>query len=131
MRFISYLFHTLLALFLLAVSGLSLAAGGENLRLGMLPWSGSTLAYILFLGALFGLITLILAWRGTLRFLFLLWAVTVAAFLLKGYIFSSYRFSGDFKTAVSLILGALVALPGAWFQLQRKATPAKRFQASR
>jgi ABC-type maltose transport system permease subunit len=131
MRFISYLFHAILALFLVAVSGMSLATGGENLRLGMLPWTGSTLAYVVFFAALFGLLSVFLALRGTWRVLFLIWAVAVAGFLLKGYIFSGYRFSGNFSMAAYLILASLVALPGAWFQLWRRNAPAKRFQASR
>jgi ABC-type maltose transport system permease subunit len=130
MRFISYLFHAILALFLIAVSGVALASG-EDLQLRMLPWSGSTLEYVVFFSALFGLIAVILALRGTLRVLFLIWAVAVAGFLLKGYIFSGYRFSGNFSTAAYLIAASLVALPGAWFQFRRKAAPTKRFQAAR
>ena len=41
-RYLTYLFHGLLALFLLAVSGLSLATGQTNLRMGVLPWTGPT-----------------------------------------------------------------------------------------
>ncbi len=131
MRFISYLFHAMLAAFLIAVSGISLATGGESLRMGVLPWTGSTLEYVVFFGGLFGLLTVALALRGSLRILFLIWAVAVAGFLLKGYIFSGYRFSGNFGTAAYLILASLVALPGAWFQFRPKAAPVKRFQASR
>jgi ABC-type maltose transport system permease subunit len=130
MRFISYLFHAVLALFLIGVSGIALASG-EDLQLKMLPWTGSTLEYVVFFSALFGLLTVILALRGTLRILFLVWALAVAGFLLKGYIFSSYRFAGNFQTAAWLILASLVALPGAWFQLRRKSAPARRFQATR
>ncbi len=131
MRFISYFFHAILALFLVAVSGVSLASGGENLRLGMLPWTKSTLAYIVFFGGLFGLLTVILALRGTLRVLFLVWAVVVAGFMIKGFILSGYRFSGNVSTAAFLILASLVALPGAWFQFQRKTGQAKSFRAAR
>jgi len=42
-RYFSYVFNGLLALFLLAVSGLALASGAANLHLGMLPWSGAML----------------------------------------------------------------------------------------
>jgi hypothetical protein len=130
MRFISYLIHAVLALFLIGVSGIALASK-EDLHLGMLPWTGSTLEYVVFFSALFGLLAVILALRGTMRILFLIWALAVAGFLVKGYIFSGYRFAGNFETAAWVILASLVALPGAWFQLTRKPAPAKRFQATR
>src|SRR4051794_11920184 len=105
MRYYSYLFHLLLALFLLAVSGLALASGAGNLRLGMLPWTGPTLTYAVFFGALAGLIAVFLAMKGTLRILFLLWSAVVAVFLVKGYIFSGYKFQvGEFRTAIYLIV---------------------------
>jgi len=120
MRYYSYLFHLLLALFLLAVSGLALATGSANLRLDMLPWTGQTLTYVLFFGALGGLIAVLLAMKGTLRILFLLWSLLVAIFLIKGYIFSGYKFqTGEFRTAIYLIVASLIAIPGAWFQLTR------------
>jgi hypothetical protein len=37
-RYFAYVFHALLALFLIAVSGLAMASGGGDLRLRMLPW---------------------------------------------------------------------------------------------
>jgi hypothetical protein len=120
MRYYSYLFHLLLALFLVAVSGLALASGSGNLRLGMLPWTGQTLTYAVFGGGLAGLIAVLLAMKGTLRIVFLLWSAVVAVFLIKGYIFSGYKFQvGEFRTAVYLIVASLIALPGAWFQLRR------------
>jgi len=120
MRYYSYLFHLILALFLLAVSGLALASGSGNLHLGMLPWTGQTLTYAVFFGALAGLIAVFLAMKGTLRILFLLWSAVVVVLLIKGYIFSGYKFQGsEFKTAIYLIVASLIALPGAWFQLRR------------
>jgi ABC-type maltose transport system permease subunit len=120
MRYYSYLFHLILALFLLAVSGLALASGSGNLHLGMLPWTGQTLTYAVFFGALAGMIAVFLAMKGTLRILFLLWSAVVVVLLIKGYIFSGYKFQGsEFKTAIYLIVASLIALPGAWFQLRR------------
>ena len=71
LRLFSYLFHGLLALFLIAVSGLALASGAPSLRLDMLPWTGSTLAYVVFAGAALGLVTLLLALGSKWRILFL------------------------------------------------------------
>jgi len=121
LRFFSYLFHFLLVLFLLAVSGLTLVSGGQNLHLGMLPWTGSTLTLVVFFGSLFGLLTLVLAFRGRLRILFFLWALAVAVLLARGYIFSGYHFAaGEARTAGYLLLAALLALLGAWFQMFRR-----------
>jgi hypothetical protein len=126
MRFLSYLFHGLFALFLLAMSSLALASG-QVLHLDMLPWSGSTLTYAIFFGALFGLLCLVLALKGALRPLFFIWALAVAVLLIKGYIFSGYRFAaGEFGRALYLIGGSLIALPGAWFQMFRRSVRAKR-----
>jgi hypothetical protein len=121
LRFCSYLFHALLALFLIAISGLAIASGAPNLHLDMLPWRGSTLVHILFFGSFAGLLTLILALYGTLRPLFFLWSLAVAVLLLKGYMFSGYRFApGELKTAAWLTALAWLALIGAWFQMTRK-----------
>ena len=120
MRFYSYLYHGLLALFLLLISAVALLSGTE-LHLGMLPWSGTTGTYILLGGAIFGLLALLLALKGTLRFLFFLWSVAVFVLMVKGYYLSPYHF-GDmsaFKTSSWLTGGALLAIFGAWFQMRR------------
>ena len=121
MRFYSYLFHAVLALFLIALAAIALISGVPNLQLGMLPWTGTTLLNVLLFGGLFGLVTVILAMRGVLRVLFLLWSLAVAVLLIKGYIFTGYRFApNEFRTALYLIGASLLALPGAWFQLRRQ-----------
>jgi hypothetical protein len=129
MRAFSYLFHGLLALFLIAVSVLALAStGGRSLQMQVLPWSGVTLSYILFFGAAFGLIALLLALVGKWRVLFFIWALAVACFLVKGYIFSSYYFGpGGISTAIYLLVASLIALLGAWFQM-RQQPAATRFR---
>ena len=122
LSFLSYVFHGLLCLILLAMSGLAMAAGAQTLQLGMLPWTGPTLLYTLFFGALLGLVTVILAIKGTWRPLFFVWSLVVTLLLLKGYIFSRYHFSpGEFRTAMCLIVGSVIALMGAWVQMGRKA----------
>jgi hypothetical protein len=72
------------------------------------------------LGAgIFGILVLLLALKGTLRFLFFLWSLAVFVMLFKGYFLSSYQFSGGFRGIALLTLGALVAIFGAWFQMTR------------
>jgi hypothetical protein len=126
LRFVSYVFHGLFALALLALSGLSLAAGAESLHLGMLPWTGTTLLYVLLCGSLVGLLTLFLALRGSMGWLFFLWSLVVAVMLVKGYFLSSYRFSpGEADTALYLLGSSAVALVGSWFVMTRTRRPAR------
>jgi len=128
MRYFSLLFHLILALFCIAVSGLAIASGTPSLQLGMLPWTGNTLAYVLLFGALAGLAIIFLAIRGRLRILFVVWSLLVFILLLKGYIFSSYKFhAGEFKTAIYLILASLFAVAGAWFQFRHTPQPRKKY----
>ncbi len=122
LRFFSYLFHGVLTLALIAISVVTLASGAGNLQFGMLPWTGSTLTYILLFGSIAGFLTVVLAIRGTLRPLFFLWALAVAVLLVRGYVFSGYHFSpGEFRSALYLVLASLVALIGAWVQMWRQA----------
>ena len=128
LRFFSYLYHAVLALFLLAVSGLTLLSGGQSLHLGMLPWTGSTLTTVVFSGALLGLASLLLALAGRLRALFFLWALLIVALMVKGYILSGYHLApGEARTAVYLMIGSLFALAGAWFQMSRKIERGARY----
>ena len=116
-RIFSYWFHLLLTLFLLAAAGLAMASPTLSLRLNMLPWTGAALVYWVFFGSLFGLLTVILAIARKARGLFLLWALAVVVFLLRGYGFGYYRFGpGGARTAALLVGGSLLAFAGACFQ---------------
>jgi hypothetical protein len=116
-RIFSYLFHLLLTLFLLAVSVLALASPTIFLRLDMLPWTGLALVRCLFLGSLFGLLSVVLAVAGKLRWLFPVWALAVLVLLVKGYVFSSYHFTpGGVRLGACLLCGSLVAFAGACLQ---------------
>jgi hypothetical protein len=121
LRFISYLYHGLFALLLIALGTvLTLANAGGSARLEMLPWSGATAVWVVLLGGIFGLITVILAIRGKLRPLFFLWALLVTIYLFKGYFLSSYRFTPEeFKNVLYLVIGSIIALIGAMLQLFR------------
>jgi hypothetical protein len=126
MRYFSYLFHGLLAVFLIAVSSFALATGAGRLRLEVLPWTGATLTFTVFFGAIFGIASIILAVLGKLRPLFFVWSAVVAALMIKGFIFSGYYFArGQLSTAILLILAALLSVVGAWFQMR---SPAERWK---
>jgi hypothetical protein len=113
----SYVFHFLLALWLLGLAGIALASGAQGLHLEMLPFSASSLKYIVLACALFALLSIFVAIAGRLRWLFLLWTLAVAVLLTKGYVFSSYRFGiGEVRYAAYLIAATWLAVVGAWFQ---------------
>lgn len=115
----SYLFEGLLALFLMALAGLALAYGSP-LHLEMLPWSGSTLNYVLLFGGLCGLLLVVLAILGKLRPLFFFWTLVVLVVMIKGYVFGSYRFDpASAKIPGFLMIGALLAMVGGWMQMFR------------
>jgi hypothetical protein len=119
MRYYSYVFHGLLALFLIAASGTALATGAGSLHLDMLPWTGATLTYIVFFGGLFGLLTVALAILQEMPVLFFVWSLVVALMMIKGFIFSGYGFDpGGFTTAVELSVGARIAIAGPWLQMR-------------
>jgi hypothetical protein len=122
MRYYSYLFHGLLALFLAGVSGVALASSPTSLRLDMLPWTGADLTYTVFYGSLLGLIIVGLAAKRVLPVLLLVWSLLVSGMLIYGYVFSRYVFDGDLKLAIALIVGSLIAIPGPWLQMR----PAKQ-----
>lgn len=126
-RAFSYLYHAILALFLIGVSAVALATAPQSLHLEMLPWTGSTLTYVVFFGALFGLLTVVLAILGRLRPLFFLWSLVVTVLMIKGFFFSGYRFEpGNVRTANYLVVGSLLALIGATSQMMRRSARDKR-----
>jgi len=124
----SFLFHGALALFLIGISIVAMASGGQDLHLGMLPWSGVKLTQLVLFGSLLGLLSLILALATRVRFLFFVWALGIAYLAVKGYVFSSYRLApGEVRTAGYLIAGSLLALPGAFSQMFRRSRRDKRY----
>ena len=123
-RIYSYLYHLILALFLLGVALVAILSHGGSLHLEMLPWKGHTLVHWLLGASLFGLLSIVLAWMGKLRFLFLLYSLAVFVMMVRGYFLGSYAFSGkdEFRMALWLTVGALVAIVGAWSQFRKRAS---------
>jgi hypothetical protein len=121
LRFISYLYHGLLCLLLMGLSGVAMIGSGPVLKMDMLPWTGTTLLHVMFFGGLAGLLILVLAIRGTLRPLFFAWALVVVVFLVKGYLLGNYHFTPEeFRPVMYLIGAGFVALIGAWLQMVRR-----------
>jgi asparagine N-glycosylation enzyme membrane subunit Stt3 len=126
-RYFSFAFHGLLAIILIAVSGVALVSG-QALSLEVLPWTGATLIWVVFLGSLCGLATVALAYRRKLSALFFVWSVVVAVLLFRGYVFGGYYFDpGDLGIALFLTAASLVSLAGAWWQMRAAVEIRKRY----
>lgn len=121
MRVFSYIYHGLLALFLLGIAIVALSSG-QQLQLEMLPWQGPALTWWLLSAASLGLASVILAICRMWRPLFFLWSLAVLVLMARGFFFSHYYFAGppEFRGALYLTAGALIAAFGAWFQLRRE-----------
>jgi hypothetical protein len=129
LRIFSYLFEGALALFALAISLMSLRSAA-GLNLGFLPWTGKPLSYWLLGLAVAGLLTVVLAMRGTMRALFFLWSLGIFGLLLKGFFLSPYRFTGgalSFKAAALLTVGLLLGTIGS-FPWPSRPGPVRRPQ---
>ena len=115
LRWFSYLFHFTLSTVSIAVSGVAHISGGLTLHLGMLPWSEHILIRVLLFGGLAGLTIVLLAMRGILRFLLVLWSAGILMLVVRGYFVLGYRFASpqEFRFAVYMLAASLVALVGS------------------
>ena len=128
MRYFAYVYHGLLALFLLGISTVALASRLHTLHLDMLPWTGAALTYWVFSGALVGLAAVVLAMKGKARVLLLAWSAVVFVLMVKGYVFSPFYFErGGVGKVLWLIGGALVALAGSWYGFRAAPSYKKRY----
>jgi hypothetical protein len=111
LRVFAYLFETGLCVFLIGVASFA----GGNLKLGMLPWEGVTLAQAALGLGIVGLLCIILAITGFIRWLFPIFALAVLVMMFRGFFLSSYSFADDaqFKFAIWLTAGALVSFLGS------------------
>ena len=98
-------------------------SSGHSLTLGMLPWQGETLTSATLMLGLLGMICVAFAVTGFVRWLFPLWALFALILMLRGFFLSSYTFSGagEFKSAVWLTIGALLAFVGSLSLFGRRA----------
>lgn len=121
LRLYSYVFEFVISLIAL-VLGLIGATQGNNLRLEILPWTGASLTHWLTGLGLIGIACTVLAIIGWFRFVFPLWSFLVVALLFRGYVFSSYSFSGPhgFTQALWFFGGALLAFIGSLTVFERR-----------
>jgi len=122
LRVYAYCFHLVLGLLLAGMAVVAMTSS-TSLTLGMLPWQGATLTRATLLLGLGAMVSVALAVTGFARWLFPLWALAAAILMLRGFFLSSYTFSGagDFRAAVGLTIGALVAFVGSLSLFGRRA----------
>lgn len=122
LRLYAYLYHLALALFLMGI-GIVAVWNGKDLTLGMLPWQGSTLTQAVLVLGVVGLVGVLLAMTGVLRWLFPLWALVVLVLMFRGFFLTPYTFSGpdQFRGALLLTAGALGAFLGSLSSSERSA----------
>jgi hypothetical protein len=111
LRACAYIYHFVLCLFLLGLGMAGMSNGPNSLKLPMLPWEGATLTRAVAILGAFGIVCVLLAIAGKLRWLFPLWAGFVLIMMFRGFFLSSYTFgdAGEFKFDVWLTAGALLA----------------------
>ncbi len=119
LRLFSYVFHTILCLFVLAVAAIS-ASSHTVPRFGFLPFSDETMIRWLITLAIVGLVSVFLAVTGIFRWVFPIWAAAVLWLMAKGFFLSPYTFpnADAFHGASWLTFGALGAFFGALWVLK-------------
>lgn len=125
LRVFCYFYHTILSLALLAVGGVAFLSEAQHLKLETLPWQGPQLNNWLIGLGIAGLLSVLLAITGKVRFLLPLWSIFVLVMLVKGvFLTSSVSFDGrsDFHNWLWLIGGAALALLGSFTLLGRRRT---------
>jgi hypothetical protein len=117
LRIYSWIFEALLCLLGIGVAIVSLSVGSSDpVQVDWLPWSASALpAWLIGLGVL-GLMLVVLALMGRMRFLLFLFAAAVFALMAKGLFFSTHSFENadEGRTALYMVVASFVALIGAW-----------------
>jgi hypothetical protein len=115
LRLYSYVFETALCLAALALSVIILTSPHAEIRLGWLPWTGQTLGAALAVFGLAGLLILIAAVTGRVRFLLTLFALTGFVLVTRGLFFTPWRFNGpqQASNALWLVLAMFAAFLGS------------------
>jgi hypothetical protein len=116
------LFHLAVSFFFLGL-GIASAASSTPLHLDAIGLTPEKALLGVFALGIVGLFSTVLAFTGTFRLLFPLWAAFVVWLMVKGFFLSSYSFSGadGFRSATLLTLGAIVAFFGALWALRPRS----------
>ena len=135
LRAVSYAFHLGLGLLLVGLAAVALIGPEATFTVGILPWQGQTLAWILLAAGVVAVAAVYLAVRRARALLLLIWSLTVLGTLLYGCFLSRYYFGRDGPaTALVLVAGAAVATLGSWLAFRRPDRPRSlvgdRFEAA-
>jgi hypothetical protein len=125
LRGVAYLFHLALGLALAGLAAVALLGPEATFSLGILPWQGEKLAWILLAAAGVAILTVCLAMQRILRILLLLWSLTVVVALAYGCFLSRFHFGREEPTTALLLTGgAALATLGSWFVFRHRPQPA-------
>jgi hypothetical protein len=121
LRLYSYAVQTLISLILLALGTVAMLSDNTGFEIDLLPWSGKDLKMALLILGAAGLLSILLAIKGKLRILFLLWTLGTVYLGGRGIFASSHQFDGesDFKWALALFAGVIVTVLGAWSRFKQ------------
>jgi hypothetical protein len=121
LRFYSYAFQFLISIILFALGSVAALSDNTGFEIDFLPWSGKELRMALLILGASGILAILLAIKGKLRFLFVLWALVITYLVARGIFASPHQFDGEseFKWALLLLCAVMVTVIGAWSRLRQ------------
>ena len=123
LRVFCYLFQTILSLALLGVGVVAVHSDVTDMKIETLPWQGVELNHWLIGLGLVGLLSVILAVTGKIRFLLPIFSIFVLGMMVRGvFLNSAVTFSGseDFHNWLWLLGAATLAAIGSLSLLGRR-----------
>ena len=121
LRLFAHLFELALSLFLIGLGIVAWASGSNILIFGEHAWQGVSLMRAILILGIVGLASVLLA-GSRVRWIFPLWCLLVLVLMIRGFFLSNYSFTdaNQFKFAVWLSMGALIAFMGSLGVLRRR-----------
>ncbi|MBI2689694.1 MAG: hypothetical protein HYX27_25580 [Acidobacteria bacterium] len=121
LRLYSYLVQLIVSLLCIGVASVAYLSENKSFEIDMLPWSGTELRTWLFTLGILGSASVLLAYKGKLRILFLLWTLFTTVLIARGIFTSGHVFDGeaDFKLALYILAGVALTVAGAWSRFRQ------------
>ena len=121
LRLYSYALQILISLILLALGTVAALSDNAGFEIDFLPWAGKELKMALLILGATGLLSVVLAFKGKLRILFLLWTLGTVYLFGRGIFSSGHQFDGEseFKWALALLAAVIVTVCGAWSRFKQ------------
>lgn len=121
LRFYSYGFQLLISLGCLGLGLVATLSDNKGFEIDLLPWTDNQLRVSLLILGAFGLLSTVLAFKGKLKFLFVMWTLGTTYLLARGIFASGHVFEGesDFKWALFLLSGVVATVLGAWSRFKQ------------